>query len=73
MGIDVNQTALDGAHEAGILHRDISFNNIMLNENGEAIVNDWDHAGNVKREPGKPHRTFRTVRVSHSEFFLALQ
>ena len=54
--------ALDGAKEAGILHRDISFNNIMLDDEGRAIVNDWDHAGNVKSDPGRPHKTFRTVR-----------
>ena len=53
--------ALEGAEKAGILHRDISFNNIMLNEDGKVVVNDWDHAGKVHRDPGKPHKTFRTV------------
>ena len=54
-------TALGAAEAINILHRDISFNNIMLDENGRGIVNDWDHAGKARREPGTPHKAFRTV------------
>ena len=54
-------TALEDAFAIGILHRDISFNNIMLDDDGKVIVNDWDHAGKVRREPGARHKAFRTV------------
>ncbi|GJE92085.1 hypothetical protein PsYK624_082380 [Phanerochaete sordida] len=38
--------AIDKAYSsAGLLHRDISMNNIMLTTDGRGILNDWDHAG----------------------------
>ena len=56
--------ALKDAEKAGLLHRDISFNNIMLNDNGKVVVNDWDHAGLIRDESGQPHQAFRTVGTS---------
>ena len=38
-------TALDKAYSAGLLHRDISFKNVMITSAGRGILNDWDHAG----------------------------
>ncbi|KAI0089864.1 hypothetical protein BDY19DRAFT_89279 [Irpex rosettiformis] len=45
-------------HEFGILHRDISVGNVMLNMDFAGILNDWDHAirANVTRQ-GHPYRT----------------
>ncbi|KAI0089876.1 hypothetical protein BDY19DRAFT_992828 [Irpex rosettiformis] len=45
-------------HEFGILHRDISIGNVMLNMGFAGILNDWDHAihANVARQ-GHPYRT----------------
>ncbi|KAI0089849.1 hypothetical protein BDY19DRAFT_88432, partial [Irpex rosettiformis] len=45
-------------HEFGILHRDISVGNVMLNMDFAGILNDWDHAirANVARQ-GHPYRT----------------
>lgn len=58
---------MKAAHDkAGYLHRDISFNNIMLESNGKAVLNDWDHAGKIEHSEGTPPKTFRTVRLSHS-------
>ena len=38
--------AIDKAyHSAGLLHRDISFGNIMITADGRGVLNDWDHAG----------------------------
>lgn len=42
------------------LHRDISVSNIMLDEDGNGIVNDWDHA--VPLDPEHPEIDQRTVR-----------
>ena len=49
--------------KVGVLHRDISYNNIMLDDKGNAVVNDWDHAGLVNPDSKKPRRAFRTVRA----------
>ena len=39
-------SAIDKAYNsAGLLHRDISFANIMITADGRGILNDWDHAG----------------------------
>lgn len=45
--------AIDTAHrETGILHRDISWKNVMLDSNGRCMLNDWDHAGPHTSELG---------------------
>ncbi|KIP01982.1 hypothetical protein PHLGIDRAFT_122872 [Phlebiopsis gigantea 11061_1 CR5-6] len=39
--------AISSAYDvAGVLHRDLSMENIMLDTKGRGILNDWDHAGN---------------------------
>lgn len=38
--------ALNHAHrEPGLIHRDLSFLNIMLSLDGRCVLSDWDHAG----------------------------
>ncbi|GJE92089.1 hypothetical protein PsYK624_082420 [Phanerochaete sordida] len=37
--------ALEKAYDAGFLHRDVSFKNIMITSSGRGVLNDWDHAG----------------------------
>ncbi|GJE92091.1 hypothetical protein PsYK624_082440 [Phanerochaete sordida] len=39
--------AIDAAYSAGMLHRDISYKNIMLTADGRGVLNDWDHAGSL--------------------------
>lgn len=46
------------------MHRDISFNNIMLDAMGELLLNDWDHAGLTMRKPEDTHKSFRTVSTT---------
>ena len=41
------------------MHRDISVSNIMLDEDGNGVVNDWDHA--VPLDPEHPEVDQRTV------------
>ena len=42
---------MQGAYEKGIVHHDISSQNIMLTGEGKAVLNDWDWAGR-KEDPG---------------------
>ena len=35
----------------------------MLNAEGKCVVNDWDHAGKIKRDLGRERQAFRTVSV----------
>ncbi|KAK7692047.1 hypothetical protein QCA50_005452 [Cerrena zonata] len=41
---DVIEAIKIAYHECGLLHRDISTGNIMIDENGRGVLNDWDHA-----------------------------
>lgn len=55
--------AVDGANErAGILHRDISYRNIMLDSDGRGVLNDWDHASSDRE---KANGIVGTVFPSH--------
>ena len=48
--------------EAGVLHRDVSPGNILITEDGEGILNDWDMC-KYKEDVVNPHSsTFKTVR-----------
>ena len=47
------------AYETHWMHRDISISNIMLDEDGNGVVNDWDHA--VPLDPERPEIDQRTV------------
>ncbi|KAH8099751.1 hypothetical protein BXZ70DRAFT_1008731 [Cristinia sonorae] len=35
---------LKSAHAAGVMHRDVSSGNVMVDKNGNGVLNDWDHA-----------------------------
>ena len=43
------------------MHRDISAGNIMLDEDGQGILNDWDHG--LHLDPANEGRHCRTVSV----------
>ncbi|THH29067.1 hypothetical protein EUX98_g5121 [Antrodiella citrinella] len=45
------------ARDAGWLHRDVSSGNIMLNEHGEGILNDWDHGVEIIPRTASLYRT----------------
>ena len=46
-------------HTAKYLHRDVSTGNVMIDQNGRGILNDWDHSVKVPRS-GNRH-AYRTV------------
>ena len=66
--------AHEGAYKTGILHRDISDNNVLLTEDEDGILTDWDLAWIFKALPvfakfGIAVRLgnfqhYRTVRIS---------
>ncbi|KAH8099741.1 hypothetical protein BXZ70DRAFT_989992 [Cristinia sonorae] len=35
---------LKAAYAAGVMHRDVSSGNVMVDESGSGVLNDWDHA-----------------------------
>ncbi|KAH8099782.1 hypothetical protein BXZ70DRAFT_1025890 [Cristinia sonorae] len=49
---------ISSAHESQWLHRDVSSGNVMLNEYGKGILNDWDHG--FKIDPEGKFRSQRT-------------
>ncbi|TCD65436.1 hypothetical protein EIP91_002692 [Steccherinum ochraceum] len=53
---DIIET-IAAAHKAGWLHRDVSSDNVMLDNNGNAILNDWDHALSLISETAPSQRT----------------
>ncbi|KAH8102088.1 hypothetical protein BXZ70DRAFT_1016220 [Cristinia sonorae] len=46
------------AKKADVLHRDVSAGNVMLNKNGQGVLNDWDHA--VVLNVGRASAALRT-------------
>ncbi|KAI0686850.1 hypothetical protein BC835DRAFT_1287292, partial [Cytidiella melzeri] len=55
--------AMDVAmQKCGLVHRDISIGNVMLNASAAAkgVLADWDHSGKVKHSEGQAHQRFRT-------------
>jgi hypothetical protein len=56
----------DAYSKAGILHRDISVGNIMLGENGEGILIDWDQSVRVNNLQSFARRPGRTVSAYSS-------
>lgn len=56
------------AHNAGILHRDLSPGNIIIDHEGKGLLIDWDLSKPLSKEVESPRRVMRTVRaktVSH--------
>ncbi|KAH8099761.1 hypothetical protein BXZ70DRAFT_1008742 [Cristinia sonorae] len=45
------------ARKSNWLHRDVSHGNVMLNEDGDGILNDWDHGFLVDGDVAPEHRT----------------
>ncbi|KAI0688598.1 hypothetical protein BC835DRAFT_1419038 [Cytidiella melzeri] len=48
--------------KCGLVHRDISIGNVMLNASAAAqgVLADWDHSGQVELSEGQAHQRFRT-------------
>ena len=42
---------MEAARKCGILHRDISLGNIMIDADGCGILNDWDHSRELPQDP----------------------
>lgn len=38
---------------AGLLHRDISMGNILIDSHGRGLLSDWDHAGEANVHAGR--------------------
>ncbi|KAK7682789.1 hypothetical protein QCA50_014173 [Cerrena zonata] len=55
---DVVEALKVSYHVAEYNHRDVSTGNVMIDENGRGVLNDWDHAVKVVRH-GKGH-AYRT-------------
>ncbi|GJE91999.1 hypothetical protein PsYK624_081520 [Phanerochaete sordida] len=57
--------AIQEAHDKlGLLHRDISYRNIMLTLEGRGVLNDWDHAGTEdEKAPGIGTWKYMSVRL----------
>ncbi|GJE92078.1 hypothetical protein PsYK624_082310 [Phanerochaete sordida] len=60
---------LDIAHQKlGILHRDLSYQNIMLDSQGRCVVNDWDSAGPFTPDGGAVGTVhFMSIRLLRNE------
>lgn len=42
----LHTVAIDKAYDSsGLLHRDISYGNVMIAADGRGVLTDWDHAG----------------------------
>lgn len=61
---NVHGSALKDAYEAGILHRDFSVGNIIMDGTGKGLLIDWDLSKPVSLDLEIPRHTTRTVRIS---------
>lgn len=52
----------DAYEKCGILHRDVSGNNVMMKDDGGGILNDWDQARKVVDMVNGPRQWSRSVR-----------
>lgn len=50
----------DAYEKCGILHRDVSGNNVMMKHDGRGILNDWDQARKVADMANGPRQPFRS-------------
>lgn len=66
-------SAVGYVHEHGVLHRDISPDNILLNAAGEPILIDFGAARENAVEGGRKHSALRVVKDGYSpqEFYIA--
>ncbi|GJE92077.1 hypothetical protein PsYK624_082300 [Phanerochaete sordida] len=60
---------LDTAHQKmGIMHRDLSYQNVMLDSEGRCVVNDWDSAGPFTPDGGAVGTLqFMSIRLLDNE------
>lgn len=58
---------VNDAYKADVLHRDVSEGNIMLDKDGQGVLNDWDHAVIVSGERKVASR--RTVCFCHDNMY----
>lgn len=66
-------SAVGYVHEHGLLHRDISPDNILLNAEGEPVLIDFGAAREHVPESGRKHSALRVVKDGYSpqEFYIA--
>ncbi|MFZ0100066.1 MAG: serine/threonine-protein kinase, partial [Gemmobacter sp.] len=66
-------SAVGYVHEHGLLHRDISPDNILLNPEGEPVLIDFGAAREHVPESGRKHSALRVVKDGYSpqEFYIA--
>ncbi|PWE31388.1 hypothetical protein DDZ14_12800 [Maritimibacter sp. 55A14] len=66
-------SAIGYVHQHGMLHRDISPDNILLNKEGEPILIDFGAAREHVGETGRKHSALRVVKDGYSpqEFYIA--
>ncbi|MDI3336706.1 serine/threonine-protein kinase [Defluviimonas aestuarii] len=66
-------SAIGYVHEHGMLHRDISPDNILVNQQGEPILIDFGAARESETTTGRKHSALRVVKDGYSpqEFYIA--
>jgi hypothetical protein len=66
-------SAVGYVHDHGLLHRDISPDNILLNAEGEPVLIDFGAAREHVPESGRKHSALRVVKDGYSpqEFYIA--